>query len=687
MYTIKLVNMPFAAETLPSLALTQIRSVLRRELADQVDVEVCYLNLDVARELGPLYHEIEDSMEHLHTGLGDWLFRTSAFPDAADNAEEYFRRCYPRRTPELQVLKDTVLPLRARLDHILDRLLDQYRLHAADLVGFSSIFIQNIACLAMARKIKERSPGTLVVMGGPNCEYPMGGVLVEQAPQIDFAFSGPGLKSFLQFVRHILAGEPDRCHALSGVLSRQNLAAFVPQKDRLVLPGELAASGAFFPSKRVRLVGKDERPESRPEEHHGHPRSLQQVGEELPIDYPIHLDYDDYLDQYEQKLPGGPKPTLLLETSRGCWWGERSHCTFCGLNDLTLGYRSMSVDQAVRHFDNLFRHKDRAQRLMAVDVIIPKPFLTDMLPRLNTPPSMQIFYEAKSSLTEEDVRRLAAARVLTIQPGVEALATTTLKHIKKGSTAFQNIALLKNCAMHGIYPSWNLLLGIPGEQESMYRKYAAIIPLIMHLPPPSDALQIRFDRFSPYFNYAADYGLKLAPMEHYALIYPFDAAKIRDMAYFFRDENFAAEYFVHLAQWFSRMKDAIATWRRRWPVDDASRRAQLFVKREGDELVVHDSRSGEPIEYPISATTWRILREFDKPTNAARVAADLGDVQGLDIDREMAFLTAKGLLFHEDSSAMSLVLPGRAPLRAGEDLRATWNFIDDPAELRTVVSL
>ena len=25
-------------------------------------------------------------------------------------------------------------------------------------------------------------------------------------------------------------------------------------------------------------------------------------------------------------------PTLLFETSRGCWWGAKSHCTFCGLN-------------------------------------------------------------------------------------------------------------------------------------------------------------------------------------------------------------------------------------------------------------------------------------------------------------------------------------------------------------------
>ncbi|MDC3955551.1 RiPP maturation radical SAM C-methyltransferase [Polyangium jinanense] len=688
-YEIKLINMPFAAEHLPSLALTQIRSVLRREFGARVRVEICYLNLDVSRRIGAIYHEIEDSMEHLHTGLGDWLFRKSAFPDADDNVDEYFRRCYPRRTPEVQSLRARILPLRAELDAILEELLDQHRLHEADLVGFTSIFIQNMASLAMARKIKARAPHVVTVMGGPNCEYPMGAVLVEEAPQIDFAFSGPGLKSFAGFVRNLLDGEQEACHRIHGVISRDNLGAFVPEEDKLLLADDLVRSGAFFPSKRVKrldLVTDAARAASGPACRA--PR-LQQVGEELPLDYDVELDYDDYLDAFERnRPPHAEKATLLVETSRGCWWGERSHCTFCGLNDLTLGYRAMAADQAVQQFERLFRYADRASRLMAVDVIIPKSFLDDMLPRLKTPDTMEIFYEAKSDLTEENVAAMAQARVLTIQPGVEALATSTLKLIKKGSTVFQNIMLLKRCVMYGIFPAWNLLLGIPRSDEEMYRRYAAIIPLFSHLPPPSDALQVRFDRFSPYFTNAEEYGLRLAPMEHYAMIYPFGPSKLRDMAYFFRDENFEAPYFVHLAQWFTMIKDLVATWRDRWPEKDPEGRAELYAARRGDELVIHDSRSGRAVEHVIAPSTWSVLLSFDKPAPLERAAAEVRRaLPDVDMDREMEFLVNKGLLFQEGERYLSLVLPGRAPLRPEEDLRRGWGSVSQQSELRTVITL
>ena len=38
---------------------------------------------------------------------------------------------------------------------------------------------------------------------------------------------------------------------------------------------------------------------------------------------------------------------LLVETARGCWWGERSHCTFCGLNGATMAFRSKTPDRVV----------------------------------------------------------------------------------------------------------------------------------------------------------------------------------------------------------------------------------------------------------------------------------------------------------------------------------------------------
>lgn len=42
-------------------------------------------------------------------------------------------------------------------------------------------------------------------------------------------------------------------------------------------------------------------------------------------------------------------PVLLIEGSRGCWWGEKHRCNFCGIHTSkeTLCYRQKSVKKIV----------------------------------------------------------------------------------------------------------------------------------------------------------------------------------------------------------------------------------------------------------------------------------------------------------------------------------------------------
>ena len=44
-----------------------------------------------------------------------------------------------------------------------------------------------------------------------------------------------------------------------------------------------------------------------------------------------------------------------------------------------------------------------------------------------------------------------------IQPGIESLSDHVLKLMRKGTTALQNIQLLKWCREYGVQPEWNLL--------------------------------------------------------------------------------------------------------------------------------------------------------------------------------------------------------------------------------------
>ena len=111
---------------------------------------------------------------------------------------------------------------------------------------------------------------------------------------------------------------------------------------------------------------------------------------------------------------------------------------------------------------------------------------------------MIIFYEVKADLSEEDiVYAWQRARVNKIRPGIESLATSTLKLMKKGTTVFPEShsveALRPLCRLQRV---WNLLVGFPGETEPVYQRYMEVLPLVFRfcLLPPA-FIQFGSDRF------------------------------------------------------------------------------------------------------------------------------------------------------------------------------------------------
>jgi len=382
------------------------------------------------------------------------------------------------------------------------------------------------------------------------------------------------------------------------------------------------------------------------------------IGEELSIEMPVDLDYKPFLNTLAENFPqDGIDPILLFETSRGCWWGERAHCTFCGLNGMSMGYRAMSPDLAVKQFEALFEFAPAVTRLDAVDNILPKSYVQEVLPFIKTPENMSIFYEVKADLSESDVQVLAKARVKIIQPGIESLATSTLKLMKKGTTAFRNLCLMKYCAVYDIVPAWNLLIGFPGEGEDVYRKYVDDIPLLVHLPPPTGVYPVRFDRYSPYFMKSKEYGLDLHPLDYYSLIYPFPEEALDNLAYYFADTNSGAEYAQTMSKWIGRIQEKIDRWIDAWKDDKAS--PKLLLYENGEQSMISDSRSGEVNEYSIGAISARVLNFLaDKAKRVGDVAREFSDIAGFNAGQEVVSLREKGLLFQEEDRYLSLVLKG-----------------------------
>jgi magnesium-protoporphyrin IX monomethyl ester (oxidative) cyclase len=601
--------MPFADWNRPSFALSQLAGLIGKEYSDRVSAEVHYLNVDFTGYFGVrTYEEISGDMTHLYSGVGEWLFRHIAFPDEPDNSDSYFGRYY--REPGWEEFRADLVRRREGIESFLAELIDRYDLASADVVGLTTMFAQTVPAVALAKMIKDRNPGAVILLGGSNVETSMGAVLAAEVPSLDYVFSGPSLVSFAGFLDCVLEDRIADIASIRGVITRDNCT--LPQ---------------------VRFG----------------------VGRDRDINDYVPLDYDGFAtamrDAEDMVAEGKLEPTLFFETSRGCWWGARSHCTFCGLNDETIGFRQMEPDLAVSQFEWLFSFHPQFKHYMCTDYILPRNYPAEVFPRIDAPDDASVFYEIKLPLSETYMQTLATARVNRVQAGIEAVNSEVLKLLGKGTTAFQSLQFMKLCLRYGIHPEWNLLIGAPKEPEEMYAKYERDFPLLAHLTPPTGAFFIRFDRFSPYFNERLSYGLDLRPMDFYPLVFPFSPQQLDQLAYFFSDHG-AAPYAATALKWYPALQRVVTDWQQSW--EDAERKPRLELLRADDGYCISDTRFGTARQIPVDEHLLALLRELNSPRRPDQLTVPEGSSPS-ELDGRLELLRQHGILFEEDGRLLSLV--------------------------------
>jgi ribosomal peptide maturation radical SAM protein 1 len=430
----------------------------------------------------------------------DWLFTSSAFRDDALPSDAYLEKLLERNSAlRLRGKAETfefLLKLRQDAEQFIDVAARRVLEHRPRIVGCTSTFQQHISSLALLRRIRELAPDVVTMMGGANCETEMGRATHRAFPWVDFIVSGEADELIVPLCRAILDQGRD-----------------IPEAE---LP-----TGVFGPGHRD--VGY---PSSKGGD--GVPRAIVESLAGAPTP-----DYGDYFEELANASFGHEfLPAISFESSRGCWWGERSHCTFCGLNGLSMGFRGKEADVVLRDIEELHRRYG-ATSFHAVDSIIDMRYFDTLLPQLaERKLPIQFFYETKSNLKRSHVELLNRAGVRYLQPGIESLCTDVLKLIGKGVTAVQNVQLLKHARQVGVRITWTNLLGLPNEKDEWYADSAAWMPLITHLQP-GHLGWLRYDRYSPYYSRAKEYGLDLAPAELYGEVYPLDEAELSQIAYFF----------------------------------------------------------------------------------------------------------------------------------------------------------
>src|SRR5262249_52847729 len=122
--------------------------------------------------------------------------------------------------------------------------------------------------------------------------------------------------------------------------------------------------------------------------------------DELPVP-----DYQEFFDRAEQlglhRRRSSEIVYIPFESVRGCWWGQKHHCTFCGLNGESMKFRAKSPQHILAELAELTRRYGSFY-FEAVDNILDLSYLTTIFSELaKSGIDYRLFYEVKANLTRQ----------------------------------------------------------------------------------------------------------------------------------------------------------------------------------------------------------------------------------------------------------------------------------------------
>jgi ribosomal peptide maturation radical SAM protein 1 len=600
---VALVSMPTLSARFPSFQLGLLQPTLARE---GIATEPFSLFLFFGRFAGwPLAEALSEVYPSM---VGEWIWSKAAFGHRS-SAKEYFAEY----RDDLAGLCDRAGCTMADLERLRDQVAFDFLDWAVEstdwsrfsLVGMTIVFQQMVASLAMAKWLKKKHPKVPIVLGGATFEDDIANEIFARNPQVDFVHQGDGDLSFPEMVKRLHAGKSMR--GLAGVLWRDG--------------GKVVDNG-----RAPNLEDLNRTP--------------------VP-------NYDEYFAS--RAVSGydafdGAQPVMVpIETARGCWYGMKNHCTFCGLNRSGMDFRSKSPEQVLDLLKELSR-KYGTLRFNAIDNIVAPEYAEKLFAKLaEGKTDLKLHYEIRPNINRQQLKMMHEGGLTSVQPGVEHFSTHVLTLMKKFTTGVRNLELIKWTTYYGIDNYYNLLTGFAGETVEDYKLTADLIRKIFHLAPPYAFAQARPDRGSPMFEKPDEHQVtRLTPSRCYRHIYPADW-DLRRAAYFFEHEvqNVATD------EELEQCRALVYAWQEAWK---GPKKPYLVYRKAWETIAIEDGRFGEPYRWQFRDREAALYELCIDAKRKDDIVAHFKDDAHW-VDAALEGFVEKNLMVHLDGKYLALALP------------------------------
>jgi ribosomal peptide maturation radical SAM protein 1 len=605
--------MPWAPFSEPSLGLAILKAQLTRE---GIAARVFHEGPSLLRHLtAGAYQQIAECWgldEFAFTGVLDGAFTDDQIQCVMERALSHTEMGSTRAFRNATELAEAVIELRHRIvPAYLAECAERILAYQPTMVGFTCMFDQTLAATALASLLRHSRPDLLIVLGGYALEGPPGIEILKAFPHIDAIALGDGEPAIGALARASV--REGALHTIPGV---------VVQGDRQA-PGRSLANLAESPAP----------------------------------------DYDDWfadLKRLREEERVTIRTTVLpVESSRGCWWGQKHHCVFCGIDEETLKYRNKDADSVLAMLSHMRERYGDGMPFRFADYIFPARFHTELLPRLAAiDPPYELTCEIKANQTAEKIKAFADAGFAELQPGIESFDTHVLRLMDKGVSGMQNVFLLREGFRYGIQINYNFLYGLPGDRAEWYARMAKLLPRLFHLTPPFSRTETIVTRFAPLQTDPHRFGVATKPRHHrcYDCLFSEEFLsrtqfELDNYAYYFgRNFKYDADVVPH----YWTLTALIDLWKRQ----HLNRLVELTWADDSERVTVVDSRRREA---PVIREIWGVARDvflgcLDKPIARRELADEVGASES-DAEAAIEVLDRDELIWTEDELVFGLAIP------------------------------
>ena len=600
---VALISMPTLSARFPSFQLALLKPTLEQAgIPVQTFSLFMYFGTFVGWRINETLADVYPSM------VGEWLWTRAAFGDFAIDDEyfEIYRNnleaiCHKAGCTfdDLRRLRETAAPA------FIEFCMNSVDWSRFGVIGFSVVFQQTLASIALANALIKRYPHIPIMMGGATFEDDIAEEIMKGCPQVDYIHCGDADETLPNAVRRIYNGESMK--GMPGIMWRDS--------GRVVFNG-----------RAPNLADMNKTP--------------------VP-------DFDEYFYARKQgryeNYDMAQGVLLPIETARGCWWGVKNHCTFCGLNRAGMEFRSKRVENVIQQLDELSRRYGILD-FNAIDNIIEPEYIDKLFGQLSAANTdIRLHYEVRPSLSRVQLKHMRKGGLFSIQPGVESFSTHILKLMKKHTTGVRNLELIKWSTYYGINNLYNILLRFPGETAEDYRAQCDVISKIHHFQAPWAIAKARADRGSPMYTDPESQSIsRLVPSPCYDYLYPKDRFDLNRVSYYFEHKMGNTLEDGEYDQIF----EAVGVWQHRWK---QCPRPYLRYRKGWATIRIEDGRNCSP-RVTKYADDYATLYEYCADARSRKdIAARFEDASW--VEGALEEFVEQNLMIHLDNRYLSLALP------------------------------